>query len=123
MKALGRLARVIEKSGRRAVFTIAPAKADIVRENLPSSLLPQGSCDIAGLNMQRRLLNRFPDDNYVSARKVVAKDPRQTYWKTDLHWSEVGVSDWGRGPRRRASTPAWRGASATATSRRPRSAS
>lgn len=94
MHRLAGLARLIEKSGRRAVFSVAPAKADIVRENLPSSALPQGSCDSSGLNAQRRLLDSFPDANYVSARKPVAQDPRQTYWKDDMHWNEVGVSDW-----------------------------
>jgi hypothetical protein len=94
MQRLAATARLIEQSGRRVVFTIAPAKADIVRENLPQSALPQGSCDTSGLDAQRKLLNSFPDANYVSARKPVAADPRQTYWKDDMHWNEVGASDW-----------------------------
>jgi alginate O-acetyltransferase complex protein AlgJ len=94
VRRLARLARVIEKSGRRALFTVAPDKADIMRRNLPASALPQGNCDSVGLKEQRRVLDTFPDDSYVSARKAVARDPRQTFWKTDQHWTEVGVSDW-----------------------------
>ena len=122
LKALGRLARVIERSGRRAVFTVAPAKADIVRENLPASLLPQGSCDVAGLNAQRRLLNWFPDDNYVSARKVVARTRGRPTGRPTCTGAR-SVCRTGPWPSPASSTLAWRGASATATSRRPRSAS
>jgi alginate O-acetyltransferase complex protein AlgJ len=94
VRRLARLARVIEQSGRRVVFTVAPSKADIMRRHLPSSALPQGQCDAQGIKAQRDILNDFPDHNYVSARKAIAGDSRRAYWKTDQHWTEVGVSDW-----------------------------
>ena len=92
MRRLAGLARVIEESGRRAVFTVAPGKADMVRRNMAASALPQGACNSTSFAKQRRLLDRFPDRNYVSSRKAIANDRRQTYWKTDQHWTEVGVS-------------------------------
>ena len=92
MRRLAGLARVIEESGRRAVFTVAPGKADMMRRSIPASALPQGTCNSTSLAGQRRLLDRFPDHNYVSSRKAIANDHRQTYWKTDQHWTEIGVS-------------------------------
>jgi hypothetical protein len=92
MKRLAGLARVIEQSGRRAVFTIAPGKADMMRRHLAASALPQGDCNSTSLAEQRRLLDRFQNPTYVSAREAIANDHRQTYWKTDQHWTEVGVS-------------------------------
>lgn len=92
MRRLAGLARVIEESGRRAVFTVVPGKVDMMRRNLAASALPQGACNSTSLAEQRRLLDRFPDPNYVSLRKAIANDRRLTYWKTDQHWTEIGVS-------------------------------
>jgi hypothetical protein len=94
MRRLARLARVIEDSGRRAIFSVAPGKADVMRQHLPAAALPQGACDTASLTAQRRLLDTFPDPTYVGTREVIARDHRQTYWKTDQHWTEVAVSDY-----------------------------
>jgi hypothetical protein len=94
MTRLARLARLIERSGRRVVFTIAPDKTLINWENVDKATLPQGTCDRQGMRQQRRVLDRFPDPSYLSMRKALDADPRQTYWKTDGHWTTIGASDW-----------------------------
>jgi hypothetical protein len=94
LRRLGRLANLIERSGRRVIFTIAPDKSVINRQNVVPSSLPQGDCDSEGMAQQVKVLDTFPDPNYLSLRKTLDHDSRQMYWKTDGHWTTVGASKW-----------------------------
>jgi hypothetical protein len=94
MRRIARLAKVIEASGRRAIFTVAPNKEMVNRQNVDLSALPQGSCNAASMKDQARVLDTFPDRRYLPIRKTLAQDHRQVYWKTDTHWTTLGASDW-----------------------------
>lgn len=96
MRRVSRLARVIEDSGRRVVWTVAPNKTLINYDTVVKSSLPQGPCDVSGIEQQRKVLDHFADPAYLSLRKPLARDRRQTYWKTDPHWTSLGASDWVR---------------------------
>ena len=89
---LARLARVIGRSGRRVVFTIAPNKSMVENKYLGRSQLPHGACDQTGLQEQAKTLDRYSGRNYLPLRKTLVQNPVQTYWKTDPHWSTVGGS-------------------------------
>jgi len=94
MRRVARLANVIEASGRRAIFTVAPNKEAVHPQDLDMSALPQGQCNATAMKDQTRVLDTFPDKRYLPIRKTLAQDDRQVYWKTDLHWTTVGASDW-----------------------------
>lgn len=94
LRELHRLAGLISASGRRVVFTIAPGKGLIVRENVPWSQVPRATCARRGMWEQARLLDEFDSPYYVPLRKALETDDRQTYWKTDGHWTTVGATHW-----------------------------
>lgn len=90
---IARLARLIERSGRDVVFTLAPGKT-IVTPQLPrlgGILSPEHiECIREGRAEQRRLLDRYDDERFLPLRRALMADPGQTYWVTDLHWTSVG---------------------------------
>lgn len=90
MKAMTKLAKTIQKSGRRAIWTGAPSKTSVLSDSLDLSRLPHGRCDRRGLNKQRKLIDAYPDPNFLHLRRKLAADPRQVYWRTDPHWTSVG---------------------------------
>jgi acetyltransferase AlgX (SGNH hydrolase-like protein) len=92
MRRLSRLARTIEKSGRKVVFTVAPGKSAVVTGGIDNNALPQGVCDTFGMESQTEALDSTDDPRYLPLRKALASDPRQVYWKTDPHWTTVGGS-------------------------------
>jgi SGNH hydrolase-like domain, acetyltransferase AlgX len=94
MDRVAKLAKLIEASGRKALFTVVPNKELVNQHAVDEEHLPQGSCTASGLAEQRRVLDRYDDPRYLPVRRTLAKDHRQTYWKTDLHWTTVGASDW-----------------------------
>lgn len=89
---LSKLARIVEKSGRKVVFTVLPPKALVNTENVKRGRLPHGSCDRKGLDQQRALFDGYKDPAFLHVRKDLAAVERQTYWRTDPHWTTVGAS-------------------------------
>ncbi len=89
---LGKLAKVINRSGRRVVFTIAPNKSMVENEYIRRTQLPHGGCDTIGLQEQAKIFDHYPDAHYLPIRKPLVQSPVQPYWKTDPHWSTVGGS-------------------------------
>jgi alginate O-acetyltransferase complex protein AlgJ len=87
---LAELASIIEKSGRRALFALAPDKSSVDTAALPSPL-PHGECDAAGMQHQQEVLDHDANPQYVQVRKQLTRTP-YSYWKTDAHWNTVGAS-------------------------------
>ena len=92
MDLQARLAEIIRRSGRKVVYTVAPDKSAVLTSDLDRAHLPHGSCDAIGLRQQRHLLDHYPDPWYLPVRHLLDSQSRQTYLKTDLHWSTVGGS-------------------------------
>ena len=90
MDGLAALARIIEKSGRRALFTVSPNKSVVAKGKLPDAL-PQGECARRGMSIQSKLLDGYRDRHYVPIRRTLVRTPG-AYWRTDSHWSTVGTS-------------------------------
>jgi hypothetical protein len=90
MDALAKLARIIDKSGRTAIWTLGYNKSSVLRRKLDPSAFPHGSCDAAGLAAQGRIVRTYQDPNYLPLADKLAKSRHQTYFKTDPHWSSVG---------------------------------
>jgi hypothetical protein len=88
MTKLSRLARTIERSGRTVVFTVAPAATSVIPDQLGA--FPHGRCDRRGIVAQSRVLDTYQDSAYLPLRRRLMDQPRQMYWKTDLHWTTVG---------------------------------
>lgn len=91
---LSRLARLIEESGRRAVFFVGPNKSSVVAADLPRHL-PTGRCAADALPAQNRALDTYRDPRYVATRAPLADlvaDGKQPFWRTDTHWSSVGTA-------------------------------
>lgn len=92
MREFAKLAKVIEQSGRKVVFTVVPDKYLARPDLIDAGQLPHGYCDSAGRAAQSDLLDRFPDPAYLPLRKALSDPSRQLYWRTDLHWTTVGAS-------------------------------
>ncbi len=88
-----KLARLIEKSGRTAIWTAAPNKANVYGSALPDPL-PHGTCDADGIGQQKDVIDRLDrkDPTFLPLRNLLARDDREVYFKTDLHWTTVGGS-------------------------------
>lgn len=91
LRQVARLARVIERSGRTVVWTIAPDKTTVVPNDLPDPM-PHGACDAAGFDLVRRALDGVDDSGFLPLRAKLAASPHQSYFKTDTHWTTVGGS-------------------------------
>ncbi len=94
MERASKLARVIENSGRRVIWTAGPNKTTVLSRRLDLTQLPHGACDQAGLKAQQKVVDGFAkkDPLFLPMRALLAKDPRQVYFKTDPHWTTVGAS-------------------------------
>jgi hypothetical protein len=94
---LADLARMIEQSGRRVVFTVAPNKSAVNKADLASVVLPHGSCDARGITHQDKALDSFHDRFYLPMRKrLAARSARgvKEYWRVDTHWTSIGATEW-----------------------------
>ncbi len=91
LAAYADLARIIRRSGRRVVFTLAPNKTAVLAGDLPSQP-PHGACDQQGLAAQDRLLQHFSDPDFLPLVAPLRRSPHQVYWRTDQHWTTVGGS-------------------------------
>ena len=92
IERVARLARIIEKSGRKVVFTVLPPKALVNTDNVVRGRLPHGSCDRKGLDQQRAVLDGYQNPAFLHVRAELAAVRQQTYWRTDPHWTTVGAS-------------------------------
>lgn len=94
LATLTRLAEMIEASGRRVVFTVAPNKSSVVTEALPSAA-PRADCSVPGINRQNRLLDELDHPLALNLRAGLVREQRAgkaTYWKTDTHWNLAGAA-------------------------------
>jgi hypothetical protein len=117
LKRMGKLARVIERSGRRVVFTVAPNKTAVDGHNLDYATMPHGVCTALGLPQLNKVLDSFRDPNFLPLRRELAKDPRQAYWLTDAHWTTVGSSVYAKELAKKLSPRVGRAQKYTATKR------
>jgi hypothetical protein len=92
LDAMSKLTRIIEKSGRRAIWTMGYAKTTVMPENIDRTALPHGKCDRTGLKVYRNAARKYDDPNYLPLADLLADSPHQAYFKTDAHWSSVGGS-------------------------------
>jgi hypothetical protein len=94
MKGLSKLARILERSGRTVVFTVAPNKSSVLGDDLTAP--PHGTCDTYGIKAQDRVLDHYRDPAYLPMRRALLGQQRQMYWKTDLHWTTVGGAEYAK---------------------------
>ena len=101
MARLSKLARMIERSGRRVVFTVPPNKSSVLKGAILRSQLPHGKCDLIGLAQQDRVLDRFKSSSYLPLRKTLAAraadGQRNLYWPIDTHWTRLGATTFVQG--------------------------
>jgi alginate O-acetyltransferase complex protein AlgJ len=95
LAAYAKLARIIRRSGRRVVFTVAPDKTAALSAVRPSQP-PHGVCDQEGLAAQDQLLEHFGDPDFLPLLAPLRRSPHQVYWRTDQHWTTVGGSVFAR---------------------------
>jgi alginate O-acetyltransferase complex protein AlgJ len=94
---IAKLARMLERSGRRVVFTVAPNKTAVNKADLAGVPLPHGACDALGIEQQDRVLDRYHDENFLPLRRELADDAARgvdEYWKVDTHWTSFGATQW-----------------------------
>jgi hypothetical protein len=90
MSDLGKLAKVIEKSGRRAIWIAGPSKPTVLTDRI--STFPHGECDRVGLAQESHAVDSIKDPNFLPLRAALAKSRHQVYFKTDPHWTTVGAA-------------------------------
>lgn len=87
-----KLAEIIERSGRNAVFTLGPNKSSVVSENLPNAV-PTGACAQRAIAHQNAVLDKFQHPEWVGVRSRLAAAQaagQQPYARTDTHWTTGG---------------------------------
>lgn len=92
IRQIGKLAKIIEKSGRTVIWTAGPSKTSVLTSKIDMANLPHGACDKIGLDAQRHYIDHLRDPSFLPVRKLLATDPRQVYFKSDPHWTTVGAS-------------------------------
>lgn len=90
MDALAKLARIIDKSGRKAIWTLGYNKTGVLPRSVDMGRLPHGKCDRVGLKSQAKTVRDYQDPNYLSLANQLASSRHPSYFKTDPHWSTVG---------------------------------
>ena len=96
LRGLKRLARTIQRSGRKVVFTVAPTKPLVVDVEPTVELLPHGECAAAGLAEERALLAGYSDPRYLGLVQPLLTADGQTFFRTDPHWTTVGGAVYAR---------------------------
>jgi len=92
LKSLAGLAEIIQASGRRVVFTVAPNKSAVATAELPRAM-PRGTCAARGIERQNRLLDSMRHPLFVGIRKPLADahaSGKQVFLRTDTHWTTLG---------------------------------
>jgi alginate O-acetyltransferase complex protein AlgJ len=94
VRALDRLARTIERTGRKVVFTVAPNKSAVNKRDLPATF-PHGTCDSLGIAAQDAVLDGFRSPRYIQTRRKLeaeASTGAGVYWRTDTHWTTLATA-------------------------------
>jgi len=92
LERLAKVAHLIERSKRSAVFTVGVNKSSVATDALPW-VLPHGACAQHAIARQNRILDGTKDPLFVNVRSELAAEQaagNPTYWNTDTHWSSVG---------------------------------
>jgi len=92
LESFGKLAQVIERSGKKAVFTLGVNKSSVVSGNLPDAV-PAGDCATRAIANQNAILDNFTHPNWVGVRSQLAAADvagQQPFWRTDTHWTPAG---------------------------------
>ncbi len=93
LSELRRLSDIIERSGRRVVYTVGPNKSAVDTDLLPS-VLPHGACATNGLRVGNALLDGVDDPRWVELRPQLAAAQaagEQVFWRNDTHWTPIGA--------------------------------
>ena len=88
------VARIIERSGRRVAFTVAPDKSSVVEDALPRAV-PRGACAKDGIRRQNQVLDTFSAPGWIPLRRELValhESGADVYWRTDTHWTDTGAS-------------------------------
>jgi hypothetical protein len=94
LQAMARLAEIVQASGRKVVFNVAPNKSSVITSDLPRAK-PRGNCAARGIERQNQLLDGFEHPLFVGIRKPLAEahaSGKQVYARTDTHWTGVGAA-------------------------------
>jgi hypothetical protein len=90
-RQIAHLERLIEDSGRRFVFVVAPDKSTIYPEHIGFAR-PASRCHKSRYDLFLDALGKFPVKNFVRLDRLLvsAKKEQQVYYKTDTHWNMYG---------------------------------
>ena len=89
LKKLATVARIIQKSGRKVVFTVGPNKSSVNKKDLDPANYPNGQCDVDGMVAQEQVMDAFTNPNFVPLRRTLLglAKTEQPYWRLDSHWN------------------------------------
>ncbi|MFQ5466131.1 MAG: hypothetical protein ACE5EI_09405 [Thermodesulfobacteriota bacterium] len=91
-RALNRLERVLEASGRRLVFVVAPNKSTIYPEHVGISR-PSNPCGKSDYDLLLEAFREYPVRGFVRLDDLLirAKGKSRVYYRTDSHWNLTGA--------------------------------
>jgi len=98
LESLAALAEIIQRSGRKVVFSVAPNKTSVTTGQLPGAM-PRGSCAERGIRGQNQMLDTLKRPLYVGVRKPLAdahSSGQQVFLRTDTHWTLLGGAIYAR---------------------------
>ncbi len=99
LERMDRLARAVEQSGRRFVWTVATDKSTVYPDALPETYLGR-ECSEARRAEFWEALYDAPPSNYVDLRRSLEEEQRRTgepiYRRTDTHWADRGAAIYAR---------------------------
>jgi hypothetical protein len=101
MKRFAKIAKIIRKSGRVAVWSLGLNKSTVQPQLLDPSAFPHSHCDATGFRQQRKAIQGYSDPSYLDLLTPLASSRRQVYYATDAHWNTVGGSVYARALARR----------------------
>ncbi len=90
-RQLHELEKVIETSGRRFVFVVAPNKSTIYPEYVGLSRSPR--CGKSPYDLLIEAFNEYPVRRFIRFDQLLreAKAHDRVYFKTDTHWNDIGA--------------------------------
>lgn len=90
-RQLHELERMVEVSGRKFVFVIAPDKSTVYPEYFGIRRQESG-CNKSRYDLLLDAFNEYPVKNFIRLDNLLsqAKYDRQVYYKTDTHWNLYG---------------------------------
>jgi hypothetical protein len=85
------LEEVVEASGRRFVFIVAPNKSTIYPEYVGLSRSPR--CGKSPYDLLLEAFDEYPVRRFIRLDQLLrdAKVQNQIYFKTDTHWNDIGA--------------------------------